>query len=115
MSEIEVVDWISDAESEGKEVAIGGMGGFFDNGMRWKDYLSVIDLKWHPYAEAIRRDVVKRGITMTGYAHQYDSDGVPVFSDGKIGSFSFRAWGDIMAAIWAEEKNQDYNYMCFYM
>jgi hypothetical protein len=32
-----------------------------------------------------------------------------------VATFSYRGWGDIMAAIWSEEENKDYNYMDFYM
>ena len=40
----------------------------------------------------------------------------PVFDDGTVGSFSFRAWGDLMAAIWNTEENTNkYSYMDFYM
>ncbi len=38
-----------------------------------------------------------------------------MFNDGTAGMFSFRAWGDLMAAIWAEHENRDYGYMDFYM
>jgi hypothetical protein len=51
---------------------------------------------------------------MTGQEHQYNS-GVPVFSDGKVATYTYRGWGDLMAAIWATEEDKDYHYMDFYM
>lgn len=121
-----VVDWISYDETNGKEVAIGGLGGFFNAGvihpnqkeavgMRWKDYIETFTDKGKPYAEAIRESVLERGSLMTGDQHQHSANGVPLFDDGKIGEFSYRAWGDIMAAIWSEKENKDYSYMDFYM
>jgi len=126
---ITVVDWISDGETRNREVAIGGWGGWFgydqenrdsDNKWRmahhrWKDYIEHIRPQCIPYAEALREECVKHNIRMTGEQHQYDSRGTPVFSDGKIGSFSMRAWGDLMAAVWSEAKDKDYGYMDFYM
>ena len=47
--------------------------------------------------------------------HQNDPKGVPVFNDGTVAMFSFRAWGDLMAALWAEHEDCDYSYMDFYM
>lgn len=114
-----VTDWIDLGESEGKEEAIGGIGGFFNagmiHGMRWKDYIEIWKDETKPYAEAIRKNVIENNIKITGEKHQSSSNGVPLFDDGKIGSFSYRAWGDLMAAIWSEEESKDYNYMNFYM
>lgn len=113
-----VVDWISYDDIGGREEAISGMGGFFDfneKGMRWKDYIEIWKDEVKPYAEAIRESVLQRGSLLTGSEHQSSANGVPLFDDGKIGSFSYRAWGDLMAAIWSEKENKDYNYMDFYM
>lgn len=114
----QVVDWISWKDAEGKEEAIGGLGGYFNfstGGMRWKDYIDDYLDEVKPYAEAIRESVLQRGSLMTGDKHQHSANGVPLFDDGKVGCFSYRAWGDIMAAIWSEKENKDYNYMDFYM
>jgi hypothetical protein len=46
---------------------------------------------------------------------QREVEGVPVFEDETISTFSYRAWGDLLSAIWSEEENKDYNYMAFYM
>jgi hypothetical protein len=123
MDQITVVDWICDDDAGQREVALGGWGGWFgykENGEtrenahhRWKDYIEDLRPECIPYAEALRDECVKHNIRITGLQHQNDSNGVPVFSDGKIGSFSLRAWGDVMAAIWSEAEDKDYNYMDF--
>lgn len=123
---MKVVDWISEEASADKETAIGGMGGWFGTkpgegeehwnaGHRWKDYIEALREEFRPYAEAIRESVLERGIRYTGEDHQNRDDGVPLFEDGKVGSFTWRAWGDIMAAIWSEKENKNYTYMDFYM
>jgi len=80
-----------------------------------EDYIENWDHEVTPYLEAIRRSVIKNGFRLTGEDHQYRDCGVPLFEDLTIAEFSFRAWGDLMAAIWAEEENKDYHYMDFYM
>ena len=114
----QVVDRISYDDIGEREEAMGGLGGFFnfnEEGMRWKDYIEIWIDEAKPYAEAIRESVLQRGSLLTGSEHQRSANGVPLFDDGKVGSFSYRAWGDIMAAIWSEAENKDYNYMDFYM
>lgn len=115
-SPITVVDWISYSEAEDLESSIGGLGGFFMDGMRGnKDYFDALHEHVKPYAEAIRTSVIKYDVRHTGEDHQGGPDGVPLFSDGTVGTFSWRAWGDLMAAIWSEEEDKDYCYMNFYM
>ena len=48
-------------EAEGRGT-IGGLGGFFQKGMRWKDYLDCFYPKGQEYAEALRRYIVKNKI-----------------------------------------------------
>jgi len=97
---------------------------------RWKDYLEALEdigedlavsgealdrtLNYpvEEYAEAIRTRVVADGIRASGNWHQ--EEGHPLFSDGTVGVFSCRAWGDLLAAIWSEEEDKDYHYMNFY-
>jgi len=123
---ITVVGWISDAAASGKEEAVGGFGGWFgyedrdDEKLvrtrhRWKDYIAIWQPEAQPYLEAIRASVIAKGLRLTGFQHQHDGDGVPLFSDGKVAMFSFRGWADLMAAIWSEVEDQDYGYMDFYM
>lgn len=112
---MKVKEWINYNDTEGMEISVGGMGGFFKDGMRWKDYIEIYKDEYKKYPEAIRLSVIENNLRITGQQHQYSDMGTPVFEDGTIGSFSFRAWGDLMAAIWSEYEDKDYNYMDFYM
>jgi hypothetical protein len=110
-----VVEWVEDSEINDAEVSVGSLGGWFKDGMRWPDFIKRIKEEYRPYYEAIRVSVIENGYRHTGEYHQYGGEGVPVFEDGTIGSFSWRAWGDLMAAIWSTEEDKDYCYMDFYM
>jgi hypothetical protein len=123
---IKIAEWIGDDEADKYKESVGGMGGFFNAGhihdskpkqknMRWKDYLAVFDKEYHKYLEAIRRNVLENDLKLSGHDHQWSGAGIPLFSDKTVGRFSMRAWGDLMAAIWSEKEDRDYNYMNFYM
>ena len=115
---MKVVRMISYEEANKYPIGIGGLGGWFTHGMRWEDYASKFigsaadKLK---YAEALREYVIIHNIRETGAWHQTDDNGVPLFEDDTVATFSYRAWGDIMAAVWSTEDNKDYHYMDFYM
>ena len=112
---MKVIGWIDDDETEEwMDQSIGGLGGFFERGMRWKDYVDMYNEKGKEYAEALRLAILVRGLRYNGSQHQNDPEGVPVFSDGTIATFSFRAWGDLMAGVWSDADDQDYSYMDFY-
>jgi hypothetical protein len=113
---MKVVDWISDAESADHEIAFGGMGGWFgfDQANTWQDYLDSWKPEVHPYIEAVRDSVIESGRWITGQQHQDDDDGTPLFEDGKVVALSFRAWGDLMAAIATYNDGKPHNYMEFY-
>ena len=96
-------------------VDIGGWGGDFLKGHRWLDYLALVDAKLIDHFEALRHAILRRGLRRGGDWHQAAPDGTPIFDDGVVATFSFRAWGDLMAAVWVEEDNRDYWYMDFYM
>ena len=106
---------ISYEEADKLEDTIGGLGGWFDKGMRWKDYTETLTDLGKEYAEAFRAYVLENGLRQGGDWHQNSDEGVPLFDDGNVATFSYRAWGDIMAAIWSEKENKDYCYMNFYM
>jgi hypothetical protein len=112
-----IKEWIPYSEAENYEESFGGMGGFFREGMRWKDYLEYTKLseKDIEYANAIKDAVIELHVKHGGDWHQNSDEGVPLFSDNTVATFSFRAWGDIIAAIWAEYENKDYSYMDFYL
>lgn len=122
-----VVAWIDDELTPVEPGdSLGWLGGWFNfnpsvvdqapyAGKRWVDYLASLDPRMHPYVEAVRVDVVAKNLRLTGDAHQHGPHGMPLFEDGKCLALSFRAWGDLMAAIWSEQENKDYTYMDFYM
>jgi len=143
MSDLKIVEWLEDSdEIDEFPISVGWMGGWvgtrpdpedesefprslFDGSHRWKDYLEYLetinpkdDLYIEPkyplvdYIEVIRKEVLKHKLRWTGAEHQ--AIGIPKFSDGTVGVFSYRAWGDLMAAIWSEEEDKDYSYMDFY-
>lgn len=116
---MKIIDWV-DYEDAGENYVdnlIGGLGGFFNwekKGMRWKDYIEEYpDEKDKIYIEALRKEIVKNNLKFTGHVHQ-NGLGVPLFEDNTVALYSYRAWGDLMAAIWSEEENKDYCYMEFY-
>lgn len=113
---IKIKRWIAYDDAKAmSEAPISGLGGWFREGHRWPNYLEAIEPEALPYAEALRAEVLERKLKTTGADHQYASDGVPVFSDGTVGLFSYRAWGDLMAAIWSTAEDRDSHYMEFYM
>lgn len=73
------------------------LGGWFEHGHRWKDYINRFENKTKPYLEAIRREVIGGGCVE--FAKE---------------EFTDRAWADLMAAIWAEEEDRDYGYVDFW-
>lgn len=116
---MKVKKWISCDEADGNyEVSIGGLGGWFGRdevGQRWEDFLMALNEDEVPYYEALREEIVKKKIRISGSDHEWSDDGVPLFDDNTVGLFSFRSWGDLMAAVWSEEEDRDYSYMDFYM
>lgn len=115
---MKVIEWIAYEDVGDRLDSIGGMGGWFnwkEKGKRWKDYIAYKSEEERPYAEAIRESVLELKIRAGGDWHQHSDGGVPLFEDNTVGTFSYRAWGDIMAAIWSEAEDKDYTYMDFYM
>lgn len=114
---MKVKEWIASglAKALGYKESVGGLGGWFTKGHRWKDFIDDIIEQKKSYYEAIRQSVVDNGLRITGELHQNSDSGIPLFEDDTVGIFSWRAWGDLMAAIWSEEEDKDYSYMDFYM
>jgi hypothetical protein len=113
--EIFIKDWISYEEAEEKQDIGFGLGGWFQDGNRWGDYLEMLSPKEIPYYEVLRQEILKRELHEGGDWHQHSGEGVPLFSDDTVMTYSFRAWGDLLAAIWSTEYNEDFYYMDFYM
>lgn len=124
---MEVIDWIDEEEADKREYSIGGCGGWFGFkkdaieipegewikvGHRWRDFIEEIKQEKVPYYEALRKEIVNKNIKEGGFWHQ-TGEGIPLFSDNTIASFSMRAWGDLMAAIWSEEEDENYTYTDF--
>lgn len=64
------------------------------------------------YAWALRNEIVAKKIRRGGFWHQ-EQEGVPVFIDGRYATYSMRAWGDLMAAIWSEVDQEAHSYVKF--
>ena len=114
--EITVDRWIDEEAADGLEMSIGGLGGWFGfkESHTFDQYLDAWEPEVHAYIWAMKREVVRLGLREGGDWHQ-SAEGTPVFSDGTIGAFSFRGWGDLLAAIWTAEDGVRYSYMDFYM
>lgn len=90
-------------------------GGIFEKGCRWFYYINSVKEWQRPYLEAIREEIISKGIKWTGKEMQENPKGIPVFNNGKLGLFTWRAWGDLLAATWAESEDVDYSYIDFCM
>lgn len=114
---MKVIKWISydEAENYTSNSFVGGLGGFFENGMRWKDYEDGYTPEALQFIAALRKEILEKSLKISGEQHQYKENCAPLFEDGTVALYSYRAWGDLMAAIWSEEENKDYSYFDFYM
>lgn len=114
---MKIIKWITNNETMGKEEnGLGGMGGFFKDGMRWEDYKNNYKKVAHKMLEELRKSIIENEIKWTGQEMQDNGyETVPLWSNGKVDTYSWRAWGDLMAAVWSTEDNKDYCYMDFYM
>lgn len=113
---LKVVKWITYAEAQDKlEMGLGGWGGSIEVGDRWNDYVAGFKEEAQPLVEELRRSIISNKIRCTGYEAQNGYAAVPMWSNGMVDLYSFRGWGDLMAAVWSTEENKDYGYMDFYM
>lgn len=83
------------------------------NSHTWEDYLQALPMRERPYARGLRSAILSEEIRITGDRHQNDG-WTPLFADGTVGRFSYRSWGDLMAAIYTTKK-EPLTYMAFYM
>jgi len=111
---MEVKEWIAYADHEKyPDCGVGGMGGIAQP-LSWAEYTDAYSPLGLEYLEALRAALSKRG-RLTGDEHQNADDGVPLFSDGTVATYSFRGWGDLLAAIYNEKLGEKkYTYMDFY-
>jgi hypothetical protein len=117
MEGLTIVKWVTLQEARNlEENRLGGLGGFFQKGMRWEDYKKEYIEEVHYMLEILRESITKNEIKWTGEDMQDNGyETYPLWSNGKTDSYSWRAWGDLMAAVWSSEENKDYSYMDFYM
>jgi len=80
-----------------------------------KDYLDDYKPDVHPMLEVLRRSIIEHKIRCTGEEHQNGSHAIPLWSNGRVDTYSHRAWGDLMAAVWSTEDGKNYSYMDFYL
>ena len=80
METIKVEKFVSSEEAHQLPRSIDLLGGWFYDGLRWKDFLETWEESLHPYFEAIREKVLAESIRNGGFWHQ--EKGCPVFSDG---------------------------------
>lgn len=115
---MKVINWIDYTDEnleKYEENNLGGLGGFFIKGMRWKNYKESFTKDCWDSLENLRKSIIENNIKIKGEEHQNGENTVPLFEDNTIATYSYRAWGDLMAAVWSEEENKDYCYMDFYM
>lgn len=106
---IKVIKWV-DRLDDDQKISCGGLGGFV-NGHKWEDYLKQFSEETHVYLNALKDEIIENEIRTTG-----ETKKSPIFNDNSGGSFSWRAWGDLMAAIYnTKENTTKYGYMDFYM
>jgi hypothetical protein len=123
---IKFKDWILSNKKElYSENSLGGLGGWF-NGFylhekdkigiyknhTWEDYVVNLTENEKAYAECLKKEILKLNIRVTGEDHQHIM--IPLFSDNTFSFFSYRAWGDLMAAIFTTDENP-LTYMEYYM
>ncbi|MBQ7906618.1 MAG: hypothetical protein IJ309_01445 [Clostridia bacterium] len=63
----------------------------------------------------IRLEISEKEYIFSGEEHQYSFTGAPLFSDGTCFRASMRAWGSIMASVYAGPNGEKLDYMDFYM
>ena len=78
----------------------------------FEDYLNKFSEDIHPYILALRDEIISKDHRFTAPLHQTVM--TPLFSDGTVSRFSYRAWGDFMAAVYTTEENP-IDYMEYYM
>ncbi len=87
---MKIEKWITYAEADGKEQNnLGGMGGWFQDGHRWKDYLASYKEEAHPMLETLRKSIIENKIQCTGDEHQNGAKAVPLWDNGKVNTYSF--------------------------
>lgn len=106
-----IVDWIASDDIPENAPIIGGMGGWVD-GEDWHTFSAQLKKGELPYYNALKTYIKANDLWNGGFWHE--SEGCPVFEDGTVISCSYRAWGDIMAAVHNSiERSHPYSYYDF--
>ena len=115
MTDTATVCVVEHGNFEDADKLLGWMGGWFGlhQANDWLDYLANFNPDVHPYLEAAAAYLVEHGIRRGGDWHQ--REGELRYSDGTVLALSFRAWGDLAAAVWTRHDGKQYHYMDFYM
>lgn len=92
-----IVDWISFAETEGKPEAECSSCGGISAELTRADYIDGMRDEARAYVEAIWQHFDEHG-AFGGFTHQESR--CPVFDDGMVATYSYRGWGDVVAAWW---------------
>lgn len=115
MKKIKVINWISYEEAQKKNKKLSGIDGFFTSSMNWQEYLNMCQPEQKIYIDALKTAIIKEKIKKAGDWHQWSNEGVPLFSDGVVITFSWRSWGNLLAAMWEIEEGKSYDYIDFYI
>jgi hypothetical protein len=79
-----------------RKVIYGG----FRGPMTWEFYLSGFEDDLHDRLEILRLYIIERESDMDIFRNpRFSEENYILFGDGSVFTFSFRAWGDFMAAV----------------
>lgn len=66
--------------------------------MKVEDFVHRYGEEARKYVKALLSYLKEHKVKISGFEHQLN--GVPLYNDSTVSRFSFRAWGDVMSAIW---------------
>jgi hypothetical protein len=111
---MKIINKISDIEVEQTykdKVTLRIYGGYFQYGMRWKQYINhwknIMDIERLEMARTyIISNKIKSNTTKFSNVNL-------LFDDDAVVTFTHRGWGDLLAATWSQEEDTDYCYALF--
>lgn len=98
-----------------KDNGLGGLGGWFQNGHTWQDYENQFTDEGKVLVRELRDKIISHGIACTGEQMDSGARCIPLWDDNTVTGYSWRAWGDLMAAVHNFIDGKPHNYMEFYM
>lgn len=112
----EIIKFIRrDEVGEREDNGLGGLGGWFGEEHSWQDYEEQYNEVGRPLIIELRDKLISHGISCTGQQMQEYAKCIPVWEDGTVTLYSWRGWGDLMAAVANFQDGQPHCYMEFYM